>query len=134
MRHSIVVGVNGSRQSHAAAAVARRLARALDRRLILAHAAADPPSFLFPDARERGRQRARAVEDGFDLLRSVAATLPDADGQTAVVLGTPDEALMSFCYDEQAELLVVGSRGRGGWRLRFSAACPAASQAGARAR
>jgi nucleotide-binding universal stress UspA family protein len=39
--------------------------------------------------------------------------LPDAVGQTAVVLGSPDEALASFCHQEQAELLVVGSCGRG---------------------
>jgi nucleotide-binding universal stress UspA family protein len=33
-------------------------------------------------------------------------------GRTAVVLGIPAEALASFCLEERAELLVVGSRGR----------------------
>ena len=113
MRHPIVAGVDGSRHSRAAASVAAQLARMLGYRLILAHAVADPPAFLFPDAGERGRRRARAIEEGFGLLKSIASSLPDAGGQTAVVLGSPHEALASFCQKEQAELLVVGSRGRG---------------------
>jgi nucleotide-binding universal stress UspA family protein len=113
VRHPIVAGVDGSPQSRAVASVAARLARGLGHRLILAHAAADPSTFLFPDAGERGRQRARAIEQGFALLKSIASTLPDAVGQTAVVLGSPDEALASFCHQEQTELLVVGSCGRG---------------------
>jgi nucleotide-binding universal stress UspA family protein len=90
MRHPIVAGVDGSPQSRAVASVAARLARGLGRRLILAHTAADPSSFLFPDTGERGRQRARAIEQGFALLKRIASTLPDAVGQTAVVLGSPD--------------------------------------------
>jgi nucleotide-binding universal stress UspA family protein len=113
MRHPVVAGVDGSPQSRSVAAGAAWLARGLGRRLILAHAAADPSTFLFPDAGERGRQRARAIEQGFALLKSIASTLPDSVGQTAVVLGSPAKALASFCHQEQAELLVVGSRGRG---------------------
>jgi nucleotide-binding universal stress UspA family protein len=112
-RHPIVAAVDGSPQSRTVASVAARLAGALGHRLILAHAAADQSTFLFPDAGERGRQRARAIEQGFALLKSIASTLPDAVSQTAVVLGSPDEALASFCHQEQAELLVVGSCGRG---------------------
>jgi nucleotide-binding universal stress UspA family protein len=114
MRHSIVAGVDGSPESRAAAAVAARLAHALDLRLILAHAAADPSSFLFPDALERGRRRRRAIDEGFELLGGIAATLPEAIGLTAVVLGSPAEALDAFCGEEDAQLLVVGSRGHTG--------------------
>ena len=113
MPHPIVAGVDGSPQARAVASVAAQLAHGLGRRLILAHAVADPSNFLFPDAGERGRRRARAIEQGFARLKSMASSLPDAVGQTAVVLGSPDEALASFCHEEQAELLVVGSRGRG---------------------
>jgi nucleotide-binding universal stress UspA family protein len=113
VRHPIVAGADGSPQSRAVASVAARLARGLGRSLILAHAASDPSTFRFPDAGERGRQRARAIEQGFALLKSIGSTLPDAVRQTAVVLGSPDEALAAFCHQEQAELLVVGSRGRG---------------------
>lgn len=114
MRHSIVVGVDGSGESRAAAAVAARLAHALDLRLTLAYAAADPSSFLFPDVLERGRRRRRAIEDGFELLGGIAATLPEVVSRTAVVLGSPAEALNAFCGEEDAELLVVGSRGHTG--------------------
>jgi len=30
-----------------------------------------PSTFLIPDAGERGRQRARAIEQGFALLKSI---------------------------------------------------------------
>jgi nucleotide-binding universal stress UspA family protein len=113
LRYPIVAGVDGSPQSRGVASVAARLASVLGRRLILAHAAADPSTFLLPDAGERGRQRARAIEQGFALLESIESTLPDAAGQTAVLLGSPDEALASFCHQEQAALLVAGSSGRG---------------------
>jgi nucleotide-binding universal stress UspA family protein len=112
MPDPIVAGVDGSRQSRAAAAVAARLARALDRKLVLVHAAADPSRFLVPDGRERARQRRRTIEQGFALLEGTAATLREPVGRTAVVLGIPAEALVSFCLEERAELLVVGSRGR----------------------
>jgi nucleotide-binding universal stress UspA family protein len=130
MGHPIVAGLDGSRQSRAVASVAAGLARALGHTLILAHAVADPSSFRFPDAGERGRRRARAVENGFALLEGVAATLPDAVGQTAVVLGSPNEALASFCHREQAALLVIGSVDVGGCRLR----CWAATRVQVRAR
>jgi nucleotide-binding universal stress UspA family protein len=54
------------------------------------------------------------IDEGFELLRGIAATLPEVIGLTAVVLGSPAEALDVFCGEEDAELLVVGSRGHTG--------------------
>jgi nucleotide-binding universal stress UspA family protein len=54
------------------------------------------------------------IDGGFELLHGIAATLPDPVGRMAVALGTPAEALDAFRAEEEAELLVVGSRGRTG--------------------
>lgn len=94
-----------------AALVAAELAVALDRRLVLVHAVDDPPPFPYGDARVRERGRRRAIEDGMRMLEPVAVEL-DADAKVA--LGDPAVAIDDAGYEENAELLVVGSRGHTG--------------------
>jgi nucleotide-binding universal stress UspA family protein len=113
MHHSIVCGVDGSPSSRSAARVAARLARMLNIRFVLAHATEDRPTFPYRDARLREIQRRRAIDAGQRLLEDVAADLPGVAPETRVMLGTPAEALSELCSAESAELLVVGSRGRG---------------------
>ena len=72
MRRSIIVGVDGSSESTDAAVVAASLARSLDRRLVLAHVAADPNVFHYGDRRHRDVQRRHVLDAGNDLLESVA--------------------------------------------------------------
>jgi len=113
MHHSIVCGVDGSPSSYSAARVAARLARMLNTGFVLAHATEDRPTFPYRDARLREIQRGRAIDAGQRLLEDVAADLPGVAPETRVMLGTPVEALSALCSAESAELLVVGSRGRG---------------------
>ena len=113
MHHSIVCGVDGSRSSRSAAQVAARLARKLNIRLVLAHTTEDRPTFPYRDTRLREIQRRRAIDAGERMLEGVAADLPGATPDTRVTLGAPVEALSALCDAEAAELLVVGSRGRG---------------------
>lgn len=113
MHQSIVCGVDGSPSSRSAARVAARLARMLNLRFVLAHATEDRPTFPYGDARLREIQRRRAIGAGQRLLENVAADLPGVAPETRVMLGTPVEALSALCSAESAELLVVGSRGRG---------------------
>jgi nucleotide-binding universal stress UspA family protein len=94
-----------------AALVAAELAVALDRRLVLVHAVDDPPPFPYGDPRVRELARRRAIEDGMRMLEPIAAEL-DADAKVA--LGDPALTLDDAGYEENAELLVVGSRGRTG--------------------
>jgi nucleotide-binding universal stress UspA family protein len=113
MHHSIICGVDGSPSSRSAARVASRLARKLNIRFVLAHATEDRPTFPYRDTRLREIQRRRAIDAGQRLLDDVAADLPEAAPETRVTLGPPVEALSALCSAEAAELLVVGSRGRG---------------------
>jgi nucleotide-binding universal stress UspA family protein len=113
MHHSIICGVDGSPSSRAAARVAARLARVLNTRFVLAHATEDRPTFPYRDARLREIERRRAIDAGQRLLEDVAADLPGVAPETRVTLGTPVESLSALCSAESAELLVVGSRGRG---------------------
>src|SRR5690349_10903770 len=110
-RSSIVCGVDGSAGSRVATAVAAELAAALNARLVLVHAVHDPPAFPYGDARRRELQRGDAERDGRRLLEVAAAGL---DAELLVTLGDPVDGLHAACFDEAAELLVVGSRGHTG--------------------
>jgi nucleotide-binding universal stress UspA family protein len=113
MQHSIICGVDGSQPSRSAARVAARLARTLDLRFVLAHATDDRPTFPYRDRRLSELQRRRAIDDGQRLLEDIAAELSGVVPERRVVLGAPVEGLSALCSDESAELLIVGSRGRG---------------------
>jgi nucleotide-binding universal stress UspA family protein len=113
MKRSIICGVDGSQPSRSAARVAARLANTLDLRLVLAHATEDRPTFPYRDARLGELQRRRSIDDGLQLLESIASELPTVVPEMKVVLGPPVEALAALCADETAELSIVGSRGRG---------------------
>lgn len=113
MSAPIVVGVDDSAHGTTTAKAAASLAAALDRRVVLVHAAADPPTFPYGDHWARAVQRRRATQQANRLLDRVVAALPQADVQTRVVLGEAQAALVSVCKDEDAALLVVGSSERG---------------------
>ena len=113
MPHSIICGVDGSEASRSAARVAARLAATLNVRSVLAHAAQDRPTFPYRDDRVRELQRRDAIEEGQQLLERVAAELAGPAPELRVTFGTPVEALRDLCDEESAELLVVGSHGRG---------------------
>ncbi len=113
MRHSIVSGVDGSEESRVAAMVAADLAQELDLRLVIAHVADDPPTFPYGDLRLTELQRRRGVQAVQGLFDSLAGSL-SVGPETRIVYGNPVDGLNMVASDEQAELLVVGSRGRSG--------------------
>ena len=125
MRHPIVCGIDGSKESRLAAHVAAELARALGRGLVLAHAANDPPTFPYGDARLRGLQRRSATHAANRLLEDVAAALPTIGLETRIVFGDPGEALESVCRDSDAALLVLGSTSRSGLAAALHRSLPA---------
>jgi nucleotide-binding universal stress UspA family protein len=106
-RTSIVCGVDGSAGYRVATGVAAKLAAALDARLVLVHAVPDPPVFPYGDAHKRELARGRAVRAGHRLLEAGA---DDLDAVLRVTLGDPVDGLHTVCSEEDAELLVVGSR------------------------
>ena len=102
MRRPIIVGVDYSREATDAARVGASLARRLDRGLVLAHVVDDP----------------RAIQSATNLLVAFATEIGEAGARkrVAVFRGTddqPDAGLVSLVREEDADLLVVGSRGRG---------------------
>lgn len=128
MGGSIVCGVDGSADSQAALGVAARLAERLEARLVLAHVA---ELALAPYA-AMGRigvtgiaprpmtlaTRHEQEEAGARLLAQLAAERGLGHAEQRVVVGFPAERLADLADEEDAELIVVGSRGRG----RFQAA------------
>jgi nucleotide-binding universal stress UspA family protein len=117
MRRSIIVGVDGSSESTDAALVAASLARSLDRRLILAHVAADPNVLPYGDRGHRDAQRAQVIDVGHDLLEAVADLIGEQTAERRVVIGQLGRdrlanSLAMLTREERADLLVVGSRPR----------------------
>lgn len=92
MAQTVVVGLDESDAAQPVADTASRLASSLTADLVAVH----------------------ALEDGSDrdtVLESLRARLPSADAR--IVEGPAAERLLEAADDESAELLVVGSRGRG---------------------
>ena len=127
MSRSIVCGVDGSADSQAAVTFAAELASRLGTRLVLAnvaesahipYAAAAPfggGAVRMAVTEEVGAQE----EEAERLLEQVAATYGLADAELRVVVGLPGERLADLADEEDAELVVVGSRGRGAFKAAF---------------
>lgn len=127
MSRSIVCGVDGSPDSQAALTVAAQFADRLGSTLILAHVA-EPAYVAYAAAYPLGgtagpltvaEETESKEEDSARLLGrvAVAAGLPDAERRTAI--GHPAERLAELADEENAELIVVGSRGRGALKSAF---------------
>ncbi|HEY2206977.1 MAG TPA: universal stress protein [Pseudonocardia sp.] len=110
-RERIVVGVDGSPASLLALGWASRQAALTDADLDVVHAWQVPSAYGMVPAGDDWEQRDRA-----ELDRAVHDTLSAADSARVHVRqlrGHPAEALLEAAAD--ADLLVVGSRGRGGF-------------------
>jgi nucleotide-binding universal stress UspA family protein len=128
----IICGVDGSPDSRFAVRVAADLARRLGARLILVNVVAAPqdpvvPTLAYaPMARPVGSMppmTARRTDLDVDVADAmlkrivIEERLPGAELQT--IIGTPAERLADLADDEGAELIVVGSRGRGAFKAAF---------------
>jgi nucleotide-binding universal stress UspA family protein len=125
-RPAVVCGVDGSAQSAAAVAVAARLAGRLGARLVLAHVIdtrgvggvrtlgggdAVPPQLGLPTG-----ERVLAAEA---LLAHMADVAGVEGAERRVVTGFAADRLADLADEEGAELIVVGSRGRGPLKAAF---------------
>jgi nucleotide-binding universal stress UspA family protein len=119
---SIVCGVDDSREARAALRIAAGLAVLFDVRLVAAHVVRPPAPApgIGLHARELMDVPAAALlASGDALLERVL----DGEGlyevERRVVLGLPPESLADLADEEGAELIVVGSRGRGPFKAAF---------------
>lgn len=113
----IVVGTDGSPGSVAAIRWAIEEAKLRDAEVELVHAYADPPLAAYPTivvpviSPEELESAAREVVDG---ALEAAGGAGDVTVTTVVEVGGPAGVLVERAAD--AELIVTGSRGRGGFR------------------
>lgn len=129
MSRSIVCGVDGSPEAEAALGVAARLADRLGLRLVLANvveharlpsATVGPVGGVGTAARAPlGDVLAEQVRAGERLLAAMAEQANVETGGNRVVSGLAGERLADLADEEDAELIVVGSRGRGAFRAAF---------------
>ena len=128
MDTSIVCGVDESADSQAAIGVVASLADRLGARLVLVHVV---EVALVPSAAVAGSSggiapppmipalRDEQEEAGARLLEGIAASMGLDHAEHRVVVGLPAERLADLADDEDAELIVVGSRGRGRFKAAF---------------
>lgn len=127
MTGSIVCGIDGSADSQAALAFAAQLASRLGTRLVLAHVA-EPAHIPYAAAAPFGgsagqiavaEEIASQRQAAERLLEQVAVDAGLADAERRAAVGLPGERLAEIADEEDAELIVVGSRGRGAFKAAF---------------
>jgi nucleotide-binding universal stress UspA family protein len=129
MNGAIVCGFDGSADSKAALAVAERYASRLGARLVLVHVVERIPApyeavgligargfGAGPRLPETEEEQEKAGER---LLARMAIDAGISDAERRVVVGHPAERLADLADEEEAELIVVGSRGRGAFKSAF---------------
>src|SRR5699024_8360133 len=108
-KHGVVVGVDGSKRSLAAAIWALREAKRISAPLTMVSAYTLP---IFPsvavDAATGGHEDSALAQSCRQILEATKAELgqTDVEIRTAVELGDPGSVLVDYSYD--AELLVAG--------------------------
>jgi nucleotide-binding universal stress UspA family protein len=109
----VVVGIDGSLASEAATAIAFDEASRRGVELIAVHAWMDNSAYEFPDVEWSTKLKARAEETLAERLAGWQERYPDVPVQRVVVRDRPTHQLVK--QSDSAQLVVVGSHGRGGF-------------------
>jgi nucleotide-binding universal stress UspA family protein len=128
MGGTILCGVDGSVDSQAALMTAQQYASRLDARLIVAHVIEDIPETYgavgpMPTGSATGPMvlaPTKSQRDGARLLLDeVASSVGVEHAQQRVAFGYAAERLADLADEEGADLIVVGSHGKGAFRAGF---------------
>lgn len=111
----ILIAVDSERAAAHAADIGAELASLLGAQVALVHSVALPVSYAPRDTAEIQEVIGKAIRDGERLLRSFHqhVKLPDATADY-VECGTPAACIVEVAKRWPADLIVMGSHGRGG--------------------
>ena len=111
---AIVCAVDESDAIDDVVRIAQALASALRGRLVLVHVA-PPTEAPGVSAAPAGQERLREEElaDARALLEGVAGRLDAGDAEQRAEVGSPADRIVAIADEEDAALVVIGSRGRG---------------------
>ena len=126
MSASIVCGVDGSAHSQAALRVAGRLSERLGLKLVVAHVAEPayiPYAASVPFGGMAGghalTEEVESQQEAAERLVGQIVVSSGLDVERRGLVGVPADRLAALADDEDAELIVVGSRGRGAFTSAF---------------
>ncbi len=111
----ILVGVDGSKESYAAASFAARLAKATGAGLILAGIAFESDPLVDPEMRARMQAyEQQEIARMMTMIKGIADEMarPDLAIETLVETGAPAVALAEIASRKDVDMVVVGHRGR----------------------
>jgi nucleotide-binding universal stress UspA family protein len=118
MFHRIVVATDFSECSQAAWGLACRIAAAPESELILAHVLTEVPLYgeglVNMETARKVREGARKWAESALADRVSEARAKGLSARAAVRTGVPYEEIVALAGDEQADLVVIGTHGRGG--------------------
>jgi nucleotide-binding universal stress UspA family protein len=117
MAASLVCAVDDSPSADEVVRVAVRMKERLDLRLVIAHAVPvrakiglTSSSYLYSSRSDLDQEANKAREA---LLRLVGRACGASGADLRVLIGDPVETVLLLAEEEEAQLIVVGSRGRG---------------------